>query len=277
MSRYAAMFERLHERGEGAFGAFVTLGDPDPLASANILDALVVGGADMIEVGIPFSDPVADGPVIQASANRALGAGVRTADCFDLIAAFRKRHPDVPVGILTYANLVVTRGRREFFRRAATAGADSLLVADLPVLEAEPWAEEMIEAGIDPVLIAAGNTPVERLRKIARVARGYTYCVTRPGITGTHSDARFDRQLIERLRDFGAPPPVFGFGISEPGHVQDALAAGACGVICGSAIVSRIADSASPASAIGPFVASLKAATRTESSPLRNECHAQAV
>ena len=277
MSRYAAMFARLRSKGEGAVGAFVMLGDPDPLTGASILDALVVGGADMIEVGIPFSDPVADGPVIQASANRALNAGVRTADCFNLLAAFRDRHPQVPVGILTYANLVVARGRREFFRTAANSGADSLLVADLPSIEAEPWVKEMIEEGIDPVLIAAPNTPDEALRRIAGLARGYTYCVTRAGITGTHESARFDAPLIGRLRALGAPPPVFGFGISGPEHVRDALSAGAAGVICGSAIVFRVADSASPASAVAPFVASLKAATRRESSPLRNECHAQAV
>jgi len=277
MSRYAAMFERLRSKGEGAFGAFVMLGDPDPLTSASVLDALVVGGADMIEVGIPFSDPVADGPVIQASANRALNAGVRTADCLNMIAAFRDRHPDIPLGILTYANLVVARGRRDFFRRAAKAGADSLLVADLPSIEAEPWANEMREEGVDPVLIAASNTPGATLRRIAQLAGGYTYCVTRAGITGNHSSARFDCSLIERLRDLGAPPPVFGFGIADPNHVRDGLAAGAFGVICGSAIVSRIAGSSSPAAAVAPFVASLKAATRQESSLLRNELHAQAV
>jgi tryptophan synthase alpha chain len=277
MSRYAAMFRRLRERGEGAFGAFVMLGDPDPLTSAGVLDALVAGGADMIEVGLPFSDPIADGPVIRASARRALTAGVRTADGFELIAGFRARHPTVPVGILTYANLVLAHGRGEFFRRAAEAGADSLLVADLPSLEAEPWTAEMREAGLDPVLIAASNTPCETLRKIARLSRGYTYCVTRPGITGTHSAALYDANLIGRLSDFNAPPPVFGFGIARPEHARSALWAGAAGVICGSAIVSLLADSVSPASAVASFVASLKAATRIDLSRLRNECHAQAV
>ncbi len=127
MTRYAAMFERLRARGEGALGAFVMLGDPDPAASAAILDALVEGGADMLEVGIPFSDPVADGPVIQAAAVRALAAGIRTVDCFRLLAEFRARHPDVPVGILTYANLVVARGRGPSTgrppRRASTASS----------------------------------------------------------------------------------------------------------------------------------------------------------
>ncbi len=277
MSRYASMFQRLRERGEGALGAFVMLGDPDPLTSGAILDALVAGGADMIEVGIPFSDPVADGPVIQAAGKRALAAGVRTGDCLDLIAGFRKRHPYVPIGILTYANLVLAPGRRKFFRQAADAGADSLLVADLPALEAEPWVEEMHEAGLDGVLIAAANTPTATLRKIAKLSSGYTYCVTRAGITGNHSEARFDPLLIQRLRDFEAAPAVFGFGISEPAHVRAALEAGASGVICGSAIVSLAAQAASPASAVAPFVAALKAATAIDSSRQRNEFPVQAV
>jgi tryptophan synthase alpha chain len=277
MSRYAAMFERLRGSAEGALGAFVMLGDPDPPASARVLDALVDGGADMIEVGIPFSDPIADGPVIQASAKRALAAGVRTAECFELIANFRSRHPDVPLGILTYANLVLARGRRQFFVLAAEAGADSLLVADVPAIEAEPWTQEIREFGIDPVLIAAANTPADTLGRIARLCGGYTYCVTRAGITGNHSEARFDAELVRRVREAGAPPPVFGFGISTPDHVRAALDAGAAGIICGSAIVSLVAGAVSPAAAVAPFVARLKAATRIDSSRQRNECHAQAV
>ena len=166
------------------------LGDPDLKTSADLLDAVVAGGADMIEVGIPFSDPVADGPVIQAAAQRALAAGVRVSDCFDLIAAFRARHRDVPVGILTYANIVTARVG--FMRDAAEAGADSLLIADVPSLEAEPLAREMEQAGIEPVLIAAANTPARRLRRIAGLSKAYTYCVSRAGITGTHAGGEFD-------------------------------------------------------------------------------------
>src|SRR6476469_4950670 len=140
------MFERLKQRNEGAFGAFLMLGDPDKETSATLLDAAVEAGADMIEVGIPFSDPVADGPVIQAAAQRALAAGVRVGDCLDLIAALRARHSDLPIGILTYANIVVARSG--FIRDAAEAGADSLLVADLRALEAPPYTREMEQAGI---------------------------------------------------------------------------------------------------------------------------------
>jgi len=254
MSRYAAMFERLGE--EGAFGTFVMLGDPDLHTSAAILDSLVEGGADMIEVGIPFSDPVADGPVIQAAAGRALAAGVRVADCFDLIAGFRERHPDVPVGILTYANVV--RARAGFMHDAAEAGADSLLIADVPTLEAEPFVREMEQAAIEPVLIAAPNTPDAALERIAKLSKAYTYCVSRAGITGTHEGGRFDSRLVERLCGFGAPPQVFGFGISKPEHVRAALATGAKGVICGSAIVESLALGED----VTQLVRSLKGATR---------------
>lgn len=259
MSRYAAMFERLN--GEGALGAFLMLGDPDLETSARLLDAAVAGGADMIEVGIPFSDPVADGPVIQAAAQRALSANVRVSDCFDLIAGFRTCHPDIPVGILTYANLVLVRAG--FMRDAAEAGADSLLIADVPAIEAERFTGEMEQAGIEPVLIAAANTPAPTLKRIASLSRAYTYCVSRAGITGTHAGGQFNSAVIEQLKAAGAPPPVFGFGISRPEHVRAALAAGARGVICGSAIV----DSAARGEDITELIRSLKAATRNDSLP----------
>lgn len=256
MSRYTDMFERLAAREEGAFGGFLMLGDPDLATSARLLDALVEGGADMVEVGIPFSDPVADGPVIQAAAQRALKAGVRPGDCLDLIRAFRERHPGVPLGILTYANIVVAR--TGFMRDAAEAGADSLLIADVPAIEAERFTRDMEQAGIEPVLIAAANTPDATLRRIARLSKAYTYCVSRSGITGTHAAGQFDSRLIKGLREAGSSPPVFGFGISKPEHVTAALKAGAAGVICGSAIV----DCAFSGGDVSGFVNDLKRATR---------------
>jgi len=261
MSRYAAMFARLTAAGEGAFGAFIMLGDPDLEASGRILDALVEAGADMLEVGIPFSDPIADGPVIQAAASRALAAGVRTADCFALLTAFRVRHPAVPVGMLTYANLVVARGRDDFYAQAAAAGVDSVLVADVPLFEAAPFAASARAHGVEPVLIAAANTPMARLTEIAMLGGGYTYCVARAGVTGAETSARFDhREMLTTLQHAGAPPPILGFGISTPDHVRAALAAGAAGVICGSAIVERIAAGRLDEARL--LVHALKAATR---------------
>ena len=257
MSRYAAMFDRLGE--EGAFGAFLMLGDPNLETSADLLDAVVAGGADMVEVGIPFSDPVADGPVIQAAAQRALSAGVRTGDCLALIERFRARYPEVPIGILTYANIVVSRP--SFMADVAAAGADSLLIADVPGLEAGPFAREMEDAGIEPVLIAASNTPGPALDRVAALSKAYTYCVARAGVTGTHAGGDYDSALVARLVSRGAPPPVFGFGIASPGHVRAALAAGARGVICGSAIV----DLAVRGGDVAAFVRALKEGTRNDS------------
>ncbi|HEX6377175.1 MAG TPA: tryptophan synthase subunit alpha [Allosphingosinicella sp.] len=258
MTRYAAMFERLRARGEGAFGAFAMLGDPDLRTSAAILDAAVAAGADMIEVGIPFSDPVADGPVIQAAAVRALAAGARTADCFELLAELRSRHPDLPVGILTYANIVVARGREAFYRSAAGAGVDSVLVADVPLLEAPPFLDAARVAAVSPVLIAAPNTPAATLRTIAAASEGYVYCVARAGVTGADEKVLFPAKLIANLRSLGSAPPILGFGISRPDHVRLALHAGAAGVISGSAIVER----ASRGEDVAGFVAEMKAATR---------------
>ena len=258
-TRYAAMFDRCAAANEGAFGAFLMLGDPDLATSATLLDALIEGGADMVELGIPFSDPIADGPVIQAAAKRALGAGVRTQQCLDLIAAFRSRHGEVPIGILTYANIVAARGIAAFCTDLAAAGVDSLLVADVPSIEAAPYAAAARAAGIDLVMIAAPNTPRATLAKIATLSSGYTYCVARAGVTGVDAELTLDHgALFSALGDVGAPPPVLGFGISSPDHVRQALASGAAGVISGSAIVAKVEQGAD---AVRAFVAEMKAAT----------------
>ena len=262
MTRYAAMFDGCLARGEGAFGAFLMLGDPDRDASAAYLDVLVDGGADMVEFGMPFSDPVADGPVVQAAAVRALKAGVRTADCLAMIADFRARHPEIPVGILTYANIVAARGIEAFAHELVEAGADSLLVADVPTLEAGPYSEAARAAGIDLVMIAAPNTPEPALRRIAELSSGYTYCVARNGVTGSDRGPSLRHEgLFDALARAGAPPPVLGFGIATPGHVREVIAAGAAGAISGSALVRLVGERVSP-QALSSFVSELKAATR---------------
>ena len=264
MSRYAAMFDRLGKAGEGALGAFVMLGDPDLETSALILDALVEGGADMLELGIPFSDPIADGPVIQAAADRALRGGVTPGHCFGLLRAFRERRPDVPVGLLTYANIVLARGVDAFYAAAAKSGVDSVLVADVPSIEAEPFLAAARRHRVAPVMIAAPNTPDSTLRRIAAEGEGYTYCVARAGVTGIHAGPAADLAgLLSNLRRLGAPPPVLGFGISTPDQVRAALSAGAAGIISGSAIVSRVAaHPGREAGAVRDLVSELKAATR---------------
>jgi tryptophan synthase alpha chain len=262
MSRYEAMFRRLGN--EGAFGGFLMLGDPGMEESGALLDAMVAGGADMVEVGIPFSDPIADGPTIQAAADRALAAGATPAACFEVLKAFRARHPDVPVGVLTYANLVLARGRDAFYRACAEAGVDSVLVADAPVFEAQPFVDAARAHGIDPVLIAAPNTPPETLKRVAELGGGYTYCVARAGVTGAETEMQLNHaSLLGLLREYGAPPPVLGFGISKPEHVKAALDAGAKGVISGSAIVRLIErDGDESSRAVQDFVTAMKDGSR---------------
>ncbi|GAA4029888.1 tryptophan synthase subunit alpha [Sphingomonas rosea] len=258
MSRYDEMFARLKQKGEGAFGAFLMLGDPDKVTSAGLLDTLVEAGADMIEVGIPFSDPVADGPVIQAASERALRSGMRVDDSFALIRDFRARHPAVPIGILTYANILHARGREQFMADAAAAGADSILVADVPSLEAPRYSEAAKAAGLDLVMIAAPNTPAPVLDRIAALSSGYTYCVARAGVTGTSEQLTLDHgPLFEGLAGAGAPPPILGFGISTPEQVREALRSGAAGVIAGSALVKCGTDRV----ALDSLVTALKGAT----------------
>lgn len=255
--RYASMFARKR----GVFGAFVMLGDPDLETSATILTTLIDAGADMLEVGIPFSDPVADGPTIQAAAVRALSRGVTPADCFALLRDLRARSGDVPIGILTYANLVLARGRDAFYAAAAEAGVDSVLVADVPAREAAPFAAAARAHEIAPVLVAATNTPPETLKSIAQLGGGYTYCVARAGVTGAETEMKLGHDtLFRQLAEYSAPPPVLGFGISRPAHVRAALEAGAAGVICGSAIVKLIESEADPRPALRAFVAGMKAA-----------------
>lgn len=265
MSRYAAMFERLGD--EGAFIPFVVLGDPSPEASLDVVEALVEGGADALELGIPFSDPVADGPTIQAADVRALAAGTRPSDAFAITTKIRERHPRLPMGLLVYANLVEAPGRERFYARAAAAGIDSVLVADVPTVESAPYLRAAEAAGIEPVLIATPNAGDEALRAIAAASKGYTYVVSRVGVTGAEDEAGLDHgALMAKLRAHGAPPCVLGFGISSPEHVEAALAAGARGAISGSAVVRRIADHLDDATArrvaLRTFVAEMKAATR---------------
>lgn len=267
MSRYDSMFSRLDAVGEGAFIPFAMLGDPDPATCRMVLEALVAGGADALELGIPFSDPVADGPVIQAAAVRALAAGVVLADCWALIREVRAAHPTLPIGLLVYANLVAHRDIAGFYGEAAAAGVDSILVADLPVAEATPFQEAARAAGIAPVFIAPPNASAERLATIARAGAGYTYVVTREGVTGTDTALKRDSTaLLRQLHDLDAPPPVLGFGISHPDQVRHGLRMGARGVISGSAIVQRVAehrdDPARLRAELEGFVRSMKAATR---------------
>jgi tryptophan synthase alpha chain len=248
---------------------FVVLGDPEPEASLAIVEALMAGGADALELGIPFSDPIADGPVIQAAAGRAIAAGVTPEICFELIQRIRRTHPEVPIGLLVYSNLVVHDGPEEFFKQAAFAGVDSVLIADIPGVELGPYAEVAITEGIAAIMIVPPNATEACLRRVAQMGRGYTYLLSRSGVTGTQTEMQKPtRDLVTALEKVGAPPALLGFGISTPEHVREALEAGARGAIVGSAIVQIIAenlqDAVTRSARLHQFVSSMKAATKTK-------------
>jgi tryptophan synthase alpha chain len=266
--RIAAMVQRLRERGERAFVPFVVLGDPDPDQSLQLVDALVEAGADMLELGFPFSDPPADGPVIQAADDRALAAGMTPPKAFELLAEIQRRH-GIPVGLLIYYNLVLQYGVDAFYRRCAQVGVDGVLIADVPLEESAGCVAAARAHGVAPVFIGSTLSSDERLADIARVAGGYLYAVTRVGITG--SEDELDAALAAELARFrrAVPLPILaGFGISTPAQVHQVLAAGADGAITGSALVRLIADHLDDPeamlAAVTELATSLKAATRSE-------------
>lgn len=274
MSRYQAMFKKLEAADQGAFVPFVTLGDPNPEQSLAIIDALVAGGADALELGFPFSDPVADGPTIQKAAIRALQSGTKIATCFEMLAKVRERHPELPIGLLVYANLVASSGVERFYERCAAAGVDSVLIADVPARESASFIHAAKAQGIEPIFIAPPDANAERLQRIAELSEGYVYLLSRAGVTGAETGMqRPATAVIDALKAANSAPPLLGFGIAKPEHVQAALAAGAAGAISGSAVVNIIAEHlAAPEQMLAElkrFVTTMKAATNNRAALLQ--------
>lgn len=264
--RYQSMFAALQADSKGAFVPFVTLGDPDLEQSEAIIKTLIDNGADALELGFPFSDPVADGPTIQRSAIRALGSGTNVQKCFELLRRIRDYHADIPIGLLVYGNLVMAQGRERFYQRVAEAGVDSVLVADVPVREGEAFKKAASAAGVASVFIAPPDASPLTLRSIARASEGYIYLLSRAGVTGANDQLQAPAtKLIQLLKDAGGPPAVLGFGISRPEHVRTAVEAGAAGAISGSAVVQRIEDNLQDKEAmlkaLGEFTRAMKDAT----------------
>ena len=238
MERYENLFAQLKDRKEGAFVPFVTLGDPSVEQSLKIIDTLIEAGADALELGIPFSDPLADGPTIQEATLRAFAAGVTPSQCFEMLALIRQKHPTIPIGLLMYANLVFSKGIDEFYAQCEKVGVDSVLVADVPVEESAPFRTAALRHNIAPIFICPPNADEELLRQIASYGRGYTYLLSRAGVTGAENRAALPlHHLVEKLKQYDAPPSLQGFGISAPAQVAGAIEAGAAGAISGSAIV----------------------------------------
>ena len=240
MSRYPEMFARLAVRGQGAFVPFVMVGDPTPALSETVIEALVDGGADALELGLPFSDPVADGPTIQRAHIRALEAGADFAACLGVISRVRERHAELPIGMLVYGNVPFAVGVGEFYCRCADAGVDSVLLPDVPVRESPAFSSAARAAGIDAVYIAPPSSTARTLDAVAASSRGYVYAVSRAGVTGAEqaSSTVGLAESVARLRAAAAAPVMLGFGISRPEQVAATTATGTADTILGSTPIS---------------------------------------
>jgi tryptophan synthase alpha chain len=237
MGRITQCFEKLTSP---AFIGFTVTGDPDKETCIRAARALIEGGTDILEMGIPFSDPVADGPTIQMADERALAAGMTTDGVFAIVHEIRKT-TNVPIVFLTYYNTVYHRGIDRFYREAHEAGVDGILIADMPFEESDEACQAASRHDIDPIFLITQTTSEDRIRKIAARARGYLYLVAVLGVTGVRDEVSAGAiDLLRTVRKHSDLPLALGFGISTPGHARTCAAAGADGIIVGSAIVSIV-------------------------------------
>src|SRR5512132_3099259 len=248
MSRIDATFEKQRAAGRTVLIPYVTAGDPSLAATADIVDALVGAGADIIELGVPFSDPMADGPVIQRAGERALAQHVGLADVLDLVAAFRRRDVQTPIVLMGYANPIEAMGVTAFADRARDAGVDGVLVVDYPPEESTEFAALLVARAIAPIFLLSPTTPDSRVAAIARMARGYVYYVSLKGVTGAgHIDTTEVATKLAAVRRHVRLPIGVGFGIRDAASAQ-AIAAHADAVVIGSRIIEEI-ENGPPASA----------------------------
>ena len=239
MSPIRKAFAALKCRGRGGFIPFITAGDPDIATTELLLIELAAAGADIIELGVPFSDPVADGETIQRASERALRNGVTLRDALACVR-HAKKHIDVPIVLFSYFNPLLKFGEERLAKEAKQAGVDAILVTDLTPEEAQPWIEILVQCDLDPIFLVAPTTSDKRLKEIARQSRGFIYAVSRAGVTGARDQMTDDAEaLVKRVRSVSDLPVAVGFGISTPEQVRQVWDFAEAAVI-GSAIVSQI-------------------------------------
>jgi tryptophan synthase alpha chain len=269
--RIESKFRELQSHGEGALVAYLTGGDPDPKAFLANATALIEGGADIVEVGIPFSDPIADGPVIQASSMRALSKGATPEGILGLIRELSSQSP-VPFVVLSYYNPILAMGLDRFLKKARESGVDGIVVPDLPVEESDEFRNISLKHNIDNIYLAAPNTSRTRLRTVLDKSRGFLYLVSLYGVTGPRDS--LSPQALEAVKTVkslarGKIPVSAGFGISQPEHVSAVIQSGADGAIVGSALVrivgNHLDDPSGAETQLKKTVQSLKEATRPRS------------
>jgi tryptophan synthase alpha chain len=241
MARIADAFAAMPATGRPGLVAYVTAGDPDLDRTAAILTALGENGADVLEVGVPFSDPLADGPVIQRASERALKSGTTLRKTLDMIRRHRARIAS-PIVLFTYANPILRMGEAAFVQAAADAGVDGVLMLDLPVEEAGAFRQRLVEANLDPIFLLSPTTSDDRIRQSAELGRGFLYVISRLGVTGARDRLGADAEpLVRRIRAHSTLPLAIGFGISRPEHVAE-VGRWADAAVVGSALVNVIAE-----------------------------------
>jgi len=240
MNRIDARFEALRARGRKALVPFITAGDPHPGLTVRMMHALVDGGADIIELGVPFSDPMADGPVIQRASERALAHHTRLADVLEMVRTFRTRDNDTPVVLMGYLNPVEAMGYKVFAQSAADAGVDGILTVDCPPEEGSGYLDALRGAGLHPIFLLAPTSTDERIAKVTGAANGFVYYVSLKGVTGAgHLDTAAVAVKLKAIRTHTTLPVGVGFGIKDA-DTAASLAATADAIVVGSAIVSRV-------------------------------------
>jgi tryptophan synthase alpha chain len=240
-SRIADVFARIRAEKSTGLVTYTTAGDPSLARSGDILEALDRAGADVIEVGVPFSDPLADGPVIQRATERALAAGASLRSTLALIERIRPRVA-APVVVFSYANPLLRMGVEQFAKAAASAGVDGVLALDLPIEEAGGFRETLAAAGIDTIFLLSPTTTDERIQKAAELGRGFLYGISRLGVTGARERVASGAEtLVKRIRAHTSLPIALGFGISRPEHVAEVTTYADAAVV-GSALVALIAE-----------------------------------
>ncbi|HYN77593.1 MAG TPA: tryptophan synthase subunit alpha [Lamprocystis sp. (in: g-proteobacteria)] len=263
MSRIATRFESLRGRGRTALIPFVTAGDPHPATTVPLMHAMVAAGADLIELGVSFSDPIADGPVIQRATERALANGVSLADVIAMVRAFRVDDPDTPVVLMGYLNPIEVMGYERFARTAAEAGVDGALVVDVPPEEGHDLVGALRTQGLDLVYLLAPTSNEQRIRRIGQAASGFVYYVSVKGVTGAgHLDLGAVAERVGVIKSLIPLPVGVGFGIKDAATAA-AVARLADAVIVGSAIVSQIEELAATPERIPAVIADFLAGLRT--------------
>jgi tryptophan synthase alpha chain len=267
-NRIGAKFSDLAKKGECGLICYVVAGYPDKETSQAVIEMLVQGGADAIEIGIPFSDPIADGPTIEAASHTSLQKGTKPADALALAARIRKAHPQLPLLVMTYSNILARNGFEDFASKSKKAGIDGFIIPDMPVEEAEGYSSSAKAAGLSTVFLASPNTQGRRLDRILNATNGFLYLVSIFGITGARST--FENYTLKAIKDVklaaaSRVPVAVGFGISKPDHVRFMKSAGADAVIVGSAIIDIISKKQSRTRMLAEvkrYAQSMKAACR---------------